>query len=93
MRVDYYILLWVKPGVGGESPSLKQLDEALGPIFACVLWGKSMGRKDTGQTAIRLGGKAKEAKVIKKLTKFKYEVVGREILRTGPYFLQRKKRR
>ncbi len=78
MRVGYYILLWVMPAAGNESPPLKQLDDVLGPIFAHVMWGTSLERKGTGQTAIRLFGAADEAQVTGQLATCKYEIVGRE---------------
>jgi hypothetical protein len=79
MGRTYYTLLWVVPQADAEDvPSLEQLDQQLGPIYAHVMFGTSLERKVIGQTAIRIFGAADEATVLAKLAELKYEVAGRE---------------
>jgi hypothetical protein len=75
-----YKLWWVIPeGDAQGVPSLDQLDQTLGLLYALVMKGTSRERSALGQTAVRLFGAADEAIVRAALAEAKYIVVSEEV--------------
>lgn len=77
---EQYDLLWVSPAAGATSvPSLDELEEALGGLYAHIMPGISLERKARGQAAVRLFGYADKDSVLTKLDESRYTVVDEEV--------------